>query len=118
MSSYKYESPITFNIGELNKTFDDSIMKALLKCDINVDKEELIKALEYDRMQYDKGYSDGKNDRPKGKWIEGTMFNVECGYKCSRCGLVVVNPKIMDELYNFCPNCGADMRGDSNDNRL
>jgi hypothetical protein len=28
----------------------------------DVDKEELIKALNYDRNQYQKGYLDGKND--------------------------------------------------------
>lgn len=29
---------------------------------INVDKEELIKALKYDRNQYIKGYEDGRKD--------------------------------------------------------
>ena len=27
-------------------------------------------------------------------------------YECSHCGEVVLRP------YNFCPNCGADMRGE------
>lgn len=35
------------------------------------------------------------------KWIQG--------YTCSECGQVVVTYEC-----NFCPNCGADMRGDEN----
>ena len=38
------------------------IMKAIREVGVNVDKEELIKALQYDRNQYTKGYEDGKND--------------------------------------------------------
>ena len=40
--------------------------------------------------------------RPKGEWIGGVM-----GWECSHCGYGVF-------IYNntdFCPNCGADMRG-------
>ena len=38
------------------------VMKAIREVGVNVDKEELIKALQYDRNQYTKGYEDGKND--------------------------------------------------------
>lgn len=38
---------------------DDNIYRTVLKYDINVDKEELLRALEYDRLQYDAGYLDG-----------------------------------------------------------
>ena len=37
-------------------------MKAVRKVGVNVDKYELIKALQYDRNQYTKGYEDGKNE--------------------------------------------------------
>ena len=37
-------------------------MEAIRKVGVNVDKEELIKALQYDRNQYTKGYEDGKNE--------------------------------------------------------
>lgn len=40
-------------------------------------------------------------------------------YKCSACGEEFIlnegNPK--DNGYNYCPNCGADMRGGDNDGR-
>ena len=41
---------------------EDEIFKAIIKTDIDVDKEELIEALKYDRGQYEKGYSDGIKD--------------------------------------------------------
>lgn len=37
-------------------------LKLYKKVDINVDKEELLKALIYDRGQYDKGYEDAMNE--------------------------------------------------------
>ena len=63
-----YNSPI-------NRIFDDiqyqivqhgenQIMEAVQKCDIIVNKDELIKALRYDRDQYDNGYKDAIKDLP------------------------------------------------------
>ena len=37
------------------------VLKTLYDMDIIVDKDELMKALEYDRDQYNKGYEDGYN---------------------------------------------------------
>ena len=52
-------------------------------------------------------------DRPQGEWIEvdePIMGNPYCRYRCSKCGL--------DEPYarDFCPNCGAQMKGIDDDN--
>ena len=44
-----------------------------------------------------------KNERPQGKWVK--IGEIGLAYKCSRCDEVSVIPT------NFCPNCGADMRG-------
>lgn len=41
---------------------ENMVMKAIREVGVNVDKEELIKALQYDRNQYTKGYEDGKNE--------------------------------------------------------
>ena len=40
-------------------------MEVVQRYDINVNKEELIKALSYDRNQYDKGYKDAIDDMIK-----------------------------------------------------
>ena len=60
-----YESPITKITKDLcqsiiNREEEESIMKVVYDLEINVNKEELVKALKYDRNQYEKGYADGK----------------------------------------------------------
>ena len=44
--------------------------------------------------------------RMRGRWIPQGWNDTYC--KCSCCDAVYVTAKIP---YNFCPNCGADMRG-------
>jgi hypothetical protein len=43
----------------------------------------------------------------RGKWID---------HKCSLCGFEPYDPSGLD-TFNFCSNCGADMRGGNNDGR-
>lgn len=59
-----------------------------------------------------------KIDRPKGKWIEekkhfqdsATSILFYSNYKCSNCGEEPYFDNIYE--YNFCPYCGAEMRGE------
>ena len=55
-----YESPIEIIKGEFTTKFENGIMKAVQKYGVNVDKDELIKAMNYDRQQYEKGFEDGR----------------------------------------------------------
>ena len=61
-----YNSPIEKIYGELQTQMvqedEKMVMKAIRKVGVNVDKGELVKALQYDRNQYEKGYEDGKNE--------------------------------------------------------
>lgn len=54
-----YKSPIDIMYGEMRMTIDNDILKAVQEYNITVDKEELLKALQYDRDQYKKGFADG-----------------------------------------------------------
>ena len=67
-----YQSPIKINTDtawpdgivkkaamDVGRQTDEIIMKAVVKVGVEVDKEELIRALRFDRGQYQKGYSDG-----------------------------------------------------------
>ena len=68
---------------------------------------------------YEAGYSAGLKDaerprrrdfeRPQGEWIKWNFKTFgamgDCEYKCSNC------EKVYGGEYNFCPNCGAKMRG-------
>lgn len=62
-----YESPITMYMSDINKeiqkqTEEESMIVINQTIGFDVDKEELLKALQYDREQYEKGYRDCKND--------------------------------------------------------
>lgn len=66
-----YESPIRLIVQELETNIreqqEKQIFEAIQKCGVDVDREELIKALAYDRAQYAQGYSDGRSDAQR--WI-------------------------------------------------
>ena len=100
-----YESPIELVYhGKPQWKIDEEILQYIQEMGINVDREELIKALAYDRGQYDKGYKDGKAARRKGHWIVDEDGNI----KCSECGQTCVGD-------NYCEHCGADMREEKED---
>ena len=58
-----YESPIELTtnkiMSNISKQLDNDILQAVMETSIKVDKDELIRALQYDRNQYEKGYEDG-----------------------------------------------------------
>ena len=54
-----YESPINAYFGEVETKFNGAVFKAIQSVGIDVNKDELIKALAYDREQYERGYHDG-----------------------------------------------------------
>lgn len=58
-----YQGPITFTFEEMTSEFikqnEEAVLKAVMRCNVQVDKEELLKALKYDRGQFDKGYNAG-----------------------------------------------------------
>lgn len=58
-----YKSPIEVYLTQMRfeqeQTIEGAIYKAVQGLDISVSKDELIKALRYDREQYDHGYHDG-----------------------------------------------------------
>ena len=82
-------------------------------------KEEAIKMIENDiRIHHD--YLSGKyrqaltmavvalKERPRGKWIdEGDPLTIRCS-KCDYRAARYNNT-------NYCPNCGADMKGEKDD---
>ena len=47
-------------------------------------------------------------DRPRGEWVE-QEDDYHHYWECSECGMGVG----LDDIRNFCPHCGADMRGNN-----
>ena len=70
-----YESPITRIYGEIHDEIirkDEEHLMAVINQQVGyqVDWSELIKALNYDRNQYNKGYREGYEDgKEQEKWI-------------------------------------------------
>ena len=61
--NFGYKSPITRIMSDIQTQIiqegENQVFQAVQNCDVMVDREELIKALQYDRGQYEKGYKDG-----------------------------------------------------------
>lgn len=60
-----YKSPIEIIYSSIEAQMENEIYKEVLKYGINVDKEELLKALKYDREQYQRGYQDCLKEKVK-----------------------------------------------------
>ena len=68
-----YESPIELIQKQMQLDLESKIMSAVQEVGISVDKDELVRALKYDRDQYEKGYADAKaeqGDMIPVEWIE------------------------------------------------
>lgn len=91
---------------------------------IQKDRETSWKDLENDDVEYRNGCDDGyaysmqiiselpSVERKKGKWIGEPKDGIEAMFfkpKCSVCGFESADGK------NYCPNCGADMRGEDDE---
>ena len=107
---------------------DNLVLESCVKVGCHVDKDELEKALRYDRVQYEKGYADGKRDAaaaiedlqaqlPKrGEWVEENRRPRSMQFICSVCHRTAYDPQPTRDKawrkrcrYAYCPNCGAKM---------
>ena len=59
---FDYNSPIEIIMNNLQTEIENQMVKAVQNVGITVDKEELLKALNYDREEYEKGYVDAKSE--------------------------------------------------------
>lgn len=103
-----YKSPIEVMIerinGQIKYEAENAVYKEVRRIGVNVDKGELIKALRYDREQYEKGYLDGYNNgRKTNEWKEIT-------YKVDEYGSIVFdeNQPPFNKFVNvYCPENGC-----------
>jgi hypothetical protein len=87
--------------------FEGEILDAIIKETPTADVVE-VKHGEWVAYECEESYGDGIGEKAT-KW-----------YKCSECGTDALGRCYEDEYYsyplrtNYCPNCGADMRGKTN----
>ena len=111
-----YKSPIEKIYGELQTQMvqedENMVMKAIREVGINVDKKELIKALQYDRNQYTKGYEDGKNevlDKIRAeiiKYEDDCRLSVDEYPSCKQC-----TDNVFDTIYAILDKYKAESEG-------
>lgn len=117
-----YKSPIEIFVEDTMKKFDEKMLEEAytitLNYGISVDKGEMMRALKYDRQQYERGFTDGyerakeevKDAEPvrHGHWVK---WDDEITYDCSICGdaFTLYEGTPESNHYNYCPNCGAKM---------
>lgn len=115
MSGYNYKSPVQIIQGELEVYIEDKIAKAVQNLGIEVDKDELLKALDYDREQYEKGYHDAQPLESEWEQIQvfeigiTTIDRLQSTY-CPVCHRYHTTPYVYSyNHYEYCPNCGTKM---------
>lgn len=105
-----YDSPIkVFEqipniISEINNQKENLVYEAVAKVEVDVDKYELVKALQYDREQYSKGYSDGKIDgaREFAEWLPQIYRVLKNNTHC----YIMINARNLKELWDECEKVG------------
>lgn len=108
-----YKSPIEIISGKMKNQLENDVYSVVQSYGIKVDKDALVKALEYDRNQYQQGYADAKAEleRKKGEWIKHenpTLGHcMKIIYECSVCHIAVGCEYFVRR--SFCPSCGAEM---------
>ena len=84
-----YESPIAVHTAFVTESIKEQqegvILEAVQKIGVDVDKEELLKALTYDREQYEKGAAYGYEQGYKNGW-DAALEYVIARFKRNICG--------------------------------
>lgn len=99
---------------KITADFDGAVTREIQReYKLNVDKDELIRALQYDRGQYDKGYQDGykagyeKGKQKHGHWIKEKHERPICSV-CGSEGFLSIVDSITGD-FPYCTWCGAKM---------
>ena len=115
---YNWESPITKIYGDIHNEIvrqDEENCTFAIEQAIGyrVDKEELIKALQYDRNQYDKGYNDGRKEVFVEELQKIKAEIEEMEYDDFDCNLVLPAWKVYDIIDNYIEELKGENNGET-----
>lgn len=101
-------SPMEWMARQIQQEADAQTMQHIMECvhriKVNIDEDELIRALKYDRDQYTQGFADGrKSAQVHAHWIPSGY--PEYPYRCSKC----LNLTKEQVERSYCGSCGARM---------
>jgi hypothetical protein len=118
-----YESCIEVVTRSVPSKIEGEILNKIVEIGVNVDKDELIKALQYDRDQYDKGYEDGQSDAEEEiKRLERICNSYALQYGSVRDQLPIIQRVGVDAASRIFEEIGALMKahsiGDIDDHTL
>ena len=118
-----YKSPVELYVRDIKQQMTEKLEEvcytAVIEYFPNVDKDELIRALRYDRQQYEQGYRDAiaekalvevvrcKDCRFWDEYHEGSLSGPGTGMGCCLEGLNVIDGRLADD---YCS------RGERKDN--
>jgi len=107
-----YSSPIEI-ANRMTSQLEEDIMNVIFSYGIEVDKDELIKALAYDHEQYEKGYADGQRAGERIAKVEQVdLKNVNnVTFKCLECGQYF-HQTAWGSPVLYCSRCGAKLDWD------
>lgn len=74
LSEMSYESPVSVIRQGIESKIEGGIYEAILSYGVVVDKDELLKALRYDRDQYRKGFVDGSMQKDDLRFVNAAMM--------------------------------------------
>lgn len=92
-----YESPIRIIVRDLETKMENDVFQVAQSYGIEVDEDELMRALRYDRGQYEKGFDDGRKDRfchQIKPYKDGKRWH------CGQCSIAI------SRYWRFCQFCG------------
>ena len=111
------------HFADPGKMVGDSVSRqaAIEALDKRFDKIPMEQTTEILKLRKDlRGLPSIQSEQKRGRWIYGEDEYGIDGYHCDKCGFFVpwdYTHKFINyiEDYNFCPSCGADMRGEQDE---